>query len=220
MTKNTTAQEIKNCRCSIYTAVVEEITDADGNMIDIVEDSTGCTATTKNEFAQGHDAKLKSHLIKWGILGYEVARLEGGLRVSNDALGMAREYGFAGMVAEGIRKGTAKREAAQKRADAKHEAQAARQAKKAGKVAPTAMEAVPELVLLDEAPVSRETEPVVEAEAPVADALAERGPQAVSAKVGRWTYDGILNPDGTFTYKAKLGGAKTAPEGTFTVLDA
>lgn len=196
MTKNTTAQELKNCRCSIYTAVTAEITDADGEMIDIEEISTGCTATTRNEFAQGHDAKLKSFLIKAGVAGYEVARVEGGLRVSNDAASMAREYGFAHMVVDGIAKGIAKKLAAADRAERMHEAKAAKQAPKA---APAPV--VEELTEVEEAP-----EAQVEA--------IPAGP--VKAKVGRWTYEGVIVDD-RFHYTSKLGQAKSTDAFTLII---
>lgn len=142
MTKAAKNTETRPCRCSIYTAVTAEITDEHGEMVDIEEIGTGCTATTKNEFAQGHDAKLKSFLIKAGIRGLEVAKVEGGLRMSSDAANMAREYGFADMVVEGIRKGVAKALAAQDRANRKHEAQAAKAAPKAKAPAEPVVEVV------------------------------------------------------------------------------
>jgi hypothetical protein len=211
-TKTAKNTEIRPCRCSIYSAVIEEVQDEDGNMVDIVEDTTGCTQTTKNEFAQGHDAKLKSHLIKWGVLGYEVARVEGGMRISNDAASQAAEYGFAQMVRDGIAKGKAKAEAARERADRKHEAQAAKAAKK-GKKAPK--------VSLAKAPVDKLADAkITVTHAPVPTEEPLPVPVKATAKVGRWTYQGTVNVDNTFTYNAKLGGTKTAPAGTFTVLDA
>lgn len=205
MTKTTkTETALRNCECAKYVAVTGEITDEHGEFVDTIEISTGCTRTTKNDFAQGHDAKLKSFLIAAGVAGYEVAYIEGGVRIGSDAMGIATRYGFAHMVADGIAKGVAKRQAAQERADRKHEAQAARQAKKAPKAKPVS--------LVREAPrVSRETAPVAEP-LPV--------PVLAKAKVGRWTYEGTVNVDNTFTYNAKLGGTKTAPAGSFTVLDA
>lgn len=214
MTKAAKNTETRPCRCSIYSAIVEEVTNEHGEFVDIIEETTGCTQTTKNDFAQGHDAKLKSHLITWGVLGYDVSRIEGGMRITNDAQGQANEYAFAYMVAEGIAKGIAKREAAQKRADAKHEAQAAKAAKKGKKAAKVSLVKAPVDKLAD----AKIT--VTHAPVPVTDPEPLPVPVAAKAKVGRWTYEGTVNVDGTFTYNAKLGGTKTAPAGSFTVLDA
>jgi len=50
---------------------------------------TGCDATTARTFAMGHDAKLKSLLIRAGVDGLAVRRDEGGMVVTGDALQMA-----------------------------------------------------------------------------------------------------------------------------------
>jgi DNA-directed RNA polymerase subunit M/transcription elongation factor TFIIS len=63
---------------------------------------TYCTQDTRNTFAPGHDAKLKSFLIKHELLGHEIRRHEGGVAVSDDAVGHAKRYGFGHMVVAGI----------------------------------------------------------------------------------------------------------------------
>ncbi len=190
MTKNTKAAktEARNCECAKYFAVTAEILDNDGNLLDEATESTGCNATTRNDFAQGHDAKLKSHLIRWGSLGLEVVYVEGGLRVGTDAQNVANRYGFGHMVQAGIAKAVAKREAAKARADAKHAKAAEREALKAEVKA-----------VLAEAPVE-----------PVAVVEVVNTAREVVAKVGRWTYAGTEDTaDGTFTYKNKVGQRKT-----------
>lgn len=210
MTKTAKNTETRPCRCSIYSAIVEEVTNEHGEFVDLIEETTGCTATTKNDFAQGHDAKLKSHLITWGVLGYDVSRIEGGMRITNSALGQANEYAFAYMVAEGIAKGIAKREAAQKRADAKHEAQAAKAQAKAAKDKKN-LTVTPMGVNLAKAPVDKLADAkitVTHAPAPKAEAVVDVVPAGkVKAKVGRWTYEGVIVDD-HFHYTSKLGQAK------------
>jgi hypothetical protein len=122
-------------------------------------------------------------------------------------MAVANRYGFAHMVSNGIAKATEKRIAAEQRADAKHARQAAKaNAKRAANRKDLTV--TPMGVDLTKAP-----KPAVEVEPlPV--------PVPAIAKVGRWTYEGTVNVDGTFTYKAKLGGTKTVQDGQFTVLEA
>lgn len=44
----------------------------------------------------------------------------------------------------------------------------------------------------------------------------EPQPRPARAKVGRWVYEGQINPDGTFTYNKKFGGSATIEEGKYT----
>lgn len=53
-----------------------------------------CDSTTSNLFAPGHDAKLKSLLIRLNREGQEYHRLEGGLLVSGDARQVAANLGW------------------------------------------------------------------------------------------------------------------------------
>lgn len=223
MTENTTPQtettEPTRCACAKYFAVVEEIQDEDGNLVDEITESTGCADTTKRTFAQGHDAKLKSALIQWGARDYEVAYIEGGLRIGTTALGVAAEYGFGSMVVDGIMKLRGILDARQARADAKHAKAAAASGQAQGprvdltkpdtELSIYAREAMGEYAMPS-------GQPGDEAE------MIEPLPVPVQArvKIGRWTYEGTVNTDGSFTYNAKLGGTKTAPAGQFTVLDA
>ncbi|MFV2195993.1 hypothetical protein [Nocardiopsis sp. LOL_012] len=137
-------------------------------------ETTGCTKTTTREFAPGHDAKAKSLLIRAGAMGAEVRRVVDGMALTGDAVKAAEGYGFAHMVASGI-------ERAARLAAEKAERKAARAAKKADN------EPLPELV----GPA-----------AAVAD-FQEKNPM-VTAKVGRWEYEGRVI-DGEFVYETKSG---------------
>lgn len=108
------------CECSKYEAVIgEQLTEenlASGNYETF---STGCVATTKREFAPGHDAKLKSFLITHGAQGHDI---KFGITLGT-AEQFAKQYTFGYMILEGIAKATEK-------ANAKAEREAARKAKK------------------------------------------------------------------------------------------
>ncbi|OOC52625.1 MULTISPECIES: hypothetical protein [Nocardiopsis] len=82
-------------------------------------EATGCTKTTTREFAPGHDAKLKSLLIRAGAMGAEVRRVVDGMALTGDAVKAAEGYGFAHMVASGIERAHAKARAKAERAAAR-----------------------------------------------------------------------------------------------------
>ncbi|MBL3665644.1 hypothetical protein JL475_06435 [Streptomyces sp. M2CJ-2] len=107
--KNTAADEPTRCTCSQFAT-------EDGR-------TTGCTAETKRLFAPGHDAKLKSFLIKAGAEGAEVTRTVDGIASSADAATHAAKFAFGHMVTAGIKR-------AETKAAEKAERAAARAAKK------------------------------------------------------------------------------------------
>lgn len=112
---------LTDCECSNYDALIgEQLTDENLANGDYEIFTTGCMATTKNTFAPGHDAKLKSFLIKHEALGHEIRRNVGGVAVTRTAADHASGFAFAHMVIDGIAK-----------AQAKAEAKATRQAKTA-----------------------------------------------------------------------------------------
>ncbi|MFC7825621.1 hypothetical protein [Streptomyces sp. NPDC057375] len=96
MAANTTAAktatataEPTRCECSRYEL-------EDGR-------TTGCQAETKRLFAPGHDAKLKSFLIRAGAAGEMVTRVaEDGHRTSGQADSLAAKFTFGYMVKAGI----------------------------------------------------------------------------------------------------------------------
>ena len=91
------------------------------------EVTTGCARqiSGKRRFAQGHDAVLKSLLIRAGIAGVDVTRADGRTFGPTTA---AEQYGFGYQVSAGIEKGRAKADAVAAR---QLNAAAARQAKAA-----------------------------------------------------------------------------------------
>ncbi|QNJ57708.1 hypothetical protein SEA_KEANU_103 [Streptomyces phage Keanu] len=240
MTKNldTTADATgaTACECSKYEAMIsEQHTEenlASGNY-DVF--STGCAATTKREFAPGHDAKLKSFLIEHGAQGHEIRY---GALVST-AEDFAKRYTFGYMILEGIEKAKAK-------LAAKAEREAARAAKKAApkksaerKLAESAgVVKVADIVAAEEqAHAEAEAKKVAEREAsadwddapkaaPIledeaamnANAREERERDLVDVKIGRWTYKGHVGEDGVFVYRNKAGELKQAAEGTYKLV--
>lgn len=235
MTKNldTTADATgaTACECSKVEAMIsEQHTEenlANGNY-DIF--STGCAATTKREFAPGHDAKLKSFLITHGAQGHEI-RYGAVVTTAED---LAKRYTFGYMILDGIEKAKGK-------LAAKAEREAARAAKKAAKGKPAERKLaesagvvkVADIVAAEEAAhaeaeakkvAEREQSadwddapaPILEDEAAMnANAREERERDLVDAKIGRWTYKGHVGEDGVFVYRNKAGELKQAAEGTY-----
>lgn len=221
-TAKTTKTEPTACACSQFEALdLNDVTEADVEAGDIQTFATDCTASTRNVFAPGHDAKLKSFLIKAELAGLEIRRMQGGMAINADAVSHANEFGFGHMVAAGIEKGRAKAEAraARKaakatktvaehgRAKAKSLAetvaaeQAKHQAEQTAKVAE--LQAAAEW---DDAPAA----PVADTE--WADAHTDEDKAAygepTKAKVGRWTYEGTVF-NGEFTYTDGKGKTQT-----------
>ncbi|GHD56003.1 hypothetical protein ACFQL8_17160 [Streptomyces goshikiensis] len=128
-TAKKTATEPTRCECSRYSVLVN-LRDVDGDLAWDEELTTGCTATTARVFAPGHDAKLKSALIRWGAEGHDVIRDGDGVNTTADAATHASKFIFANMVTAGIKR-------AEDKAAAKATRAAARAAKKvAAKVEP------------------------------------------------------------------------------------
>lgn len=74
-----------------------------GNFVDTTTgQNTGCEADTLNTFAPGHDAKLKGFLIRAGRAGHQVRLL--GTEDEISPLAAASRYGFASLVADGIKR--------------------------------------------------------------------------------------------------------------------
>lgn len=111
MASKKTAAAATACECSLFDAVPSNLTEKDLADGSYPFEEIGCTATTKNTFAPGHDAKLKSFLIKQGFAGWDVRR---GI-VHGNALGWADTYGFGSQVRAGIAKLQAKADAKAKR---------------------------------------------------------------------------------------------------------
>lgn len=111
------------CECSRY-SVLSNVREAEnGDLTWDQELTTGCAATTRRTFAPGHDAKLKSALIRWGAEGHEIRYDDGGMSTTADAATLAAKFPFGHMVAAGIKR-------AEDKAAAKAERDAARAARK------------------------------------------------------------------------------------------
>jgi hypothetical protein len=78
------------CNCGRYTT-----TDENGNQVD-----TDCTYETTRKFGPGHDAKLKSLLIKAAVNRQPVRRVSDGVEL--EALEVAGEFGFRPQVQKGL----------------------------------------------------------------------------------------------------------------------
>ncbi|WP_432063904.1 hypothetical protein [Streptomyces sp. C10-9-1] len=120
MAANTTA--VKTAQAEATACTCSQFATTDGR-------TTGCAAETKRLFAPGHDAKLKSFLIKAGAEGAEVIRTVDGIASPADATTHAAKFAFGHMVAAGITR-------AETKAAEKAERAAARAAKKAAPKAP------------------------------------------------------------------------------------
>lgn len=83
------AKTLTPCRCSQFSVT-----------IDGVRQGTNCPGTlTARDFAPGHDAKLKGFLIRWGKQLLDVSCTDG---TTTDAVTVAKRFGFAHMVIDGI----------------------------------------------------------------------------------------------------------------------
>lgn len=240
MAKNT-GTEATPCECSKYDALPGDLTEAQIESGDYESWDTGCTSTTRNLFAPGHDAKLKSFLIKHEANGNEIRRNDGGVATTTDAMGHANRYEFAHMVAAGIEKAKAKAAAKAERAAKAAERKAAKGkpaerklAEGAGIVPAQPTQPLAEIVKAEEerhaaevAASRPEPEWDDEPRKPVSDgddealntsAREERERDLVQAKIGRWTYQGHVGEDGVFTYRTPKGELKQAAEGKYKVL--
>ncbi|MFC9808491.1 hypothetical protein [Streptomyces griseoaurantiacus] len=130
----TTADELHPCECAAYDALPADLTETDLETGDYEVFTTGCTATTKRQFAPGHDAKLKSFLIKHGAAGHDVRRNEGGVATSASAEQHAARYAFGHMVAAGVKRAETKAAEKAERAAARAARKAAPKAKAPAKV--------------------------------------------------------------------------------------
>lgn len=234
MARKNTAKTI--CECSRYSVLVGLRNDAKGDLTWDDELTTGCPKTlTGRTFAPGHDAKLKGFLIRVGTNGHEVTDDQG---ISCTAEAMAGRYGFAHLVREGIENAQLARQEKSDKARVRahkaelrnereldkmerklakptHDGNSARQerelaalvaAEEAKHAAELAAQAEARQRLLDEADEEWADSHTDEDKAKYAD------PQIVTAKVGRWTYEGTVEGD-EFTYTAK-GEARTTTKFT------
>jgi len=164
------------CACQNFTG-----TDKDGNTL-----STGCSEETVRTFRPGHDAKLKSLLIKTAVAGNQAVKQVDGKGVEMDPLHAAEEFGFRGLVEKSVEAAKAKEDARAAKAEVRAQKKAEADKKKA------------------EAKAAREqaAERKKAHEKAVADAAeARKGqPGPATAKIGRQKFDGEIQSDGSFKY--------------------
>lgn len=198
-------EELKPCQCGWYEI---EIWDLDmpegadpGEYVQYV--GTNCTRTTTREFAPGHDARLKSLLIRAGARDYGVAHHSGGVLKVGTAESVADGYGFAHQVVAGI-------ERAKARAEAKVAKKAAKSAAKA-QLADIAAEGK----ALATAALAKKAAKKAEADAarPAAPATS-----TMQIKVGAHVYEAVVdNATQEATYTTKSGQTKTVAESKWSV---
>ena len=171
------------CACSLYVG-----RDSNGEAL-----STDCEAVTVRTFGPGHDAKLKSLLIKTAIAGEDVIKVVDGSETELSPVHAAEEYGFRELVEKGVethRSKQAKRDEARADRDRKrNERQAAKEEAKAER------KRVQEERKARAAALKEATE----------RANAEKAPGPARAKVGRVEFDGEVLQDGTFKYTNSEG---------------
>jgi len=173
---------------------------------------SGCTRVTKRTFAPGHDAQLKSRMIKAEVAGSKVAWVADP-KTAVSVYEVAGEHGFGHQVRDGVVRA---QRLQQEKADRKAARDTVREANRATREAAKA-----------EAAAKRQAEREAKAEAlaqRVADKanklVAGSSPKLVQAKVGRWIYEGTVGKDGSFSFRTKSGEAKTRAKGTYELLGA
>jgi hypothetical protein len=180
-------RSLKTCACQQFYAV---------ETIDGQERSygTGCVKVTNNQFAQGHDAKLVSFLVKADVCGDVIW-----------------QYGQNGSIRE-TRIESA--EAAAKLISPELAAKAARAVLNALDRAAARREPKPKA---DPKPPREPKVTIVDSYTPAAEPEVEA--RKVTGKVGRWQYEGTEGPDGSFFYKTASGTPITAQAGRWTKIE-
>lgn len=125
----TDAPKLGRCECQYWEVGVEldPLVELENDII-----TTGCESETPRTFAPGHDAKLKSLLIRAGVNGWEArhGRITGVL-VTTDPGQAADRYGFGAQVRAGIARRLRDAERKAKLAAGREASRAAKAASKA-----------------------------------------------------------------------------------------
>lgn len=158
-----------------------------------------CKRTTKRTFAPGHDAQLKSRLLRAEVAGSSVAwASDPNTPVS--VYEVAGQHGFGHQVRDGVVRA---RRLQQEKDDRKAARDAVREANRATREAAKADAAAKR----DEAKAAR-----------VAKQAAAKAPKLVAAKVGRWEVQGTVGRDGALSYTTKKGQEKVAKKGSYQLV--
>lgn len=202
-TKTKKAGKLVPCFCRTF-EVGEDI-ETNGQP-DVTIETTGCDRMTNRTFAQGHDAKLVSFLVRAELDGKDIRYgRDTGLVTTTDAVAACR------LVSQELAHKAKVALANGKDKDAKKaERAAAKQAKGAERAA--ALQAK-----LDAKKAKDEAKAAEQAATEPTQAPDTGIPQAkTQAKVGRWEYSGTANADGSFTYINGGGQPKTIEAGKWT----
>ena len=186
------AKQPTPCACQFYTGK-----DAKGEEL-----ATGCTEETVRTFRPGHDAKLKSLLIKVGSAGNQVTKTVDGETTEIDPLHAAEEFGFRNLVEKSIDGARAKAEAKAAKIRERQEAKEARERAKEEAKAERERKAAQKKAHADAVAKAAE------------DRKSQPGP--ATAKVGRNKFDGEILQDGVFKYTNAKG--EEVETGEYTVV--
>jgi hypothetical protein len=155
--------------------------------------NTGCKQDTARTFAMGHDAKLVGYLVRAELAGEEIRMNNGGVVHSFQGAVHA-----ASTISEAL---AAKAEAQLDAAKARLAKKAAREAAKAARGSKKAERKLAEQAGLVEAPAAPTT-------------------REAKIKVGRWTYDAVIDiASGEATYTPRFGGPRTMLQGKYTEIN-
>lgn len=181
------------CACQFYTGK-----DKDGKDL-----STGCDGETVRTFLPGHDAKLKSLILKVAVAGGQVTKSTDDADEELEPLHAAEDFGFRGLIEKSLAGHQAKQAVRDAKAKERADKKAAADAKKA------------------EAKAQREQ--AAEAKKAHAKAVEEAAEAAkgnagpATAKVGRNKFDGEILADGTFKYSDAKGEEVETTEYTVVI---
>jgi hypothetical protein len=204
-------RSLKNCACSAFFAIEKDsLTDKTDARIY----GTGCSRQTNNLFAQGHDAKLVSFLVRADLASDEIRWTNGGVdHIQKGATEAARMV--SGALADKAERAliNALDRLAARRAP-KAEAKAPKDV--AVQVRQDIRQAIADATGVAAAQLRDMGEPVLSAPAPGPAAYAEVEQRRVTGKVGRWTYEGFELTTGGFFYTTNSGEHKTADAGKWT----
>jgi len=194
------------CACHAYEieSWIGEVPE-DGDPNDYVQyEGTGCTQYTERIFAPGHDAKLKSLLIKAGAAGLEVVLHDGGVNSHASAEHFAKGLGFEHQVLAGIKRALAKAMARAEKKAAKVEQKLMYNAEQAEAKIKKAQAAAKQ----SRAPRTQQQQ--------VAEKALETPPYTI--KVGRWTYQAVIDQKGNATYQTSGGQTKTVKKSGYKLV--
>lgn len=218
------------CECQNW-EIGETVDGEDGDEPEVTIFTTGCDKQTKRLFAQGHDAKLKSLLIKAGVEGLEVRwGRRTGVLVTTDYEGAARRFGFETQVIDGVRNRLDKLARSKKAIPAAPKTVGAEVVEGSEEgdtprvrdesAADYQRELAGNLGLIPEAPADQDgwssDEQAGELLDEATDEVITSGVETVKAKIGRWEYEGVVAADGSFHYKSANGEDKVADAGKWT----